>query len=121
MQLGNGNSKTEVNRKQHRQGRAAISQSSAAGAGSLSSDDDESGLEPGAGDVAEVDTSSEHAKPFNDKNIPTFLDRAFRMIERTSDNVVCWSDGGDSFIIKQAREAREASPTEMTLSMCVRS
>lgn len=37
-------------------------------------------------------------------NIPVFLDRTFRMIESVSDDIVSWSDSGDSFIIKQARE-----------------
>lgn len=35
-------------------------------------------------------------------HIPVFLDRTFRMIEDLPDDVLCWSEAGDSFIIKQA-------------------
>lgn len=51
----------------------------------------------GADDLgaAEQDVDS-----FNN-NIPVFLDRTFRMIENVPDDVVCWSEAGDSFIIKQ--------------------
>lgn len=108
MGLGNGECNAEVDRQQQfGQGRPAISPSPGTGAGSLSSpaDDDESGPEQGAGDDAESDDGgcSEDAKPFNNLNIPTFLDRTFRMIEATSNDIVCWSDRGDSFIIKKAR------------------
>ena len=45
---------------------------------------------------------SEQIEPFN--NIPVFLDRTYRMVENVPDDIVCWSDAGDSFIIKQASE-----------------
>ncbi len=45
---------------------------------------------------------SEQLEPFN--NIPVFLDRTYRMVENVPDDIVCWSDAGDSFIIKQASE-----------------
>lgn len=46
---------------------------------------------------------SERVEPFNN-NIPLFLDRTFRMIESVSDDIISWSEAGDSFIIKQVRE-----------------
>lgn len=49
---------------------------------------------------------SEEMEPFNN-NIPVFLDRTFRMIENVSNDIVCWSEAGDSFIIKQASKQRE--------------
>ncbi|CAN0473932.1 unnamed protein product, partial [Ectocarpus sp. 12 AP-2014] len=42
---------------------------------------------------------SHHFEPFT--NIPVFLDRTMRIIENTPDHIVCWSEQGDSFIIKK--------------------
>lgn len=50
--------------------------------------------------------SEEKMEPFN-IDVPVFLDRTFRMIESVSsksNNIACWSEAGDSFIIKQARD-----------------
>lgn len=104
MELGNGNGNVDRN-GQHGQGGPNISLSSGAGAASLSSAD-ESGLDSGAGDNTGAGGCSEHVEPFNN-NIPTFLDRTFKMIETISNDVVCWSEAGDSFIVKQAREEEE--------------
>lgn len=40
-------------------------------------------------------------EPFN-INIPVFMERTFRMIDSVSDDIVCWSRAGDSFIVKKA-------------------
>lgn len=49
---------------------------------------------------------SEQMETFHN-DIPVFLDRTFRMIESISTDIVCWSQTGDSFIIKQARRDKE--------------
>lgn len=49
---------------------------------------------------AETPALAQVEEPFNN-NIPVFLDRTFRMVESVSDDIVCWSEAGDSFIIKQ--------------------
>lgn len=56
---------------------------------------------------ASSSAGSERMEPFN--NVPVFLDRTFRMIESVSDDIVCWSEGGDSFIIKQVRGSKKIS------------
>lgn len=43
----------------------------------------------------------EEIEPFN-INIPVFMERTFRMIDSVSDDIVCWSRAGDSFIVKKA-------------------
>lgn len=53
----------------------------------------------------ETPAPSQVEEPFNN-NIPVFLDRTFRMVESVSDDVVCWSEAGDSFIIKQVSTRR---------------
>lgn len=61
---------------------------------------------PGAGrDGAGADDlgAAEHEVDSFNNNIPVFLDRTCRMIENVPDDVVCWSEAGDSFIIKQVR------------------
>lgn len=70
-------------------------------------------LSPGAAaDGAEADdpgVAEEEEDSFNNNSsIPVFLDRTFRMVENVPDEVVCWSDAGDSFIIKQARVREKA-------------
>ncbi len=35
-------------------------------------------------------------------NIPVFMERVLKMIEDLSDDIVCWSTAGDSFIVKKA-------------------
>lgn len=42
----------------------------------------------------------EEIEPFN-INIPVFMERTFRMIDSVSDDIVCWSRAGDSFIVKK--------------------
>lgn len=69
---------------------------------------------PGAGAVAQSSSddgpremddktapASEEIEPFN-INIPVFMERTFRMIDSVSDDIVCWSRAGDSFIVKKA-------------------
>jgi len=70
------------------------SQSPGGGAAPLSADEEK----PVGGGV------SEQLEPFN--NIPVFLDRTYRMVENVPDDIVSWSDAGDSFIIKQASKSR---------------
>ncbi|CBJ33316.1 n/a [Ectocarpus siliculosus] len=52
------------------------------------------------GSCAAAWEASPEIEPFNSK-IPVFLERTFRLIDNTSDDIVSWSAGGDSFIIKQ--------------------
>ncbi|CAN0097995.1 unnamed protein product [Ectocarpus sp. 12 AP-2014] len=40
-------------------------------------------------------------EPYNSNHIPVFLDRTFSFIEDASPDIVCWSEAGDSFIIKK--------------------
>ncbi|CBJ34094.1 n/a [Ectocarpus siliculosus] len=40
-------------------------------------------------------------EPYNSNHIPVFLDRTFSFIEDTSPDIVCWSEVGDSFIVKK--------------------
>lgn len=47
--------------------------------------------------------SCEEIEPFN-INIPVFMERTFRMIDSISDDIVCWSRAGDSFIVKKASD-----------------
>lgn len=47
----------------------------------------------------------EEIEPFN-INIPVFMERTFRMIDSVSDDIVCWSRAGDSFIVKKASKYR---------------
>lgn len=81
-----------------------ISSSSGAGAVPLSSaDDDES-----AGENMDAGfCSGQMVEPFNN-NIAVFLDRTFRMIEIVPDDIVSWSEAGNSFIIKQVRRQCQA-------------
>lgn len=37
-------------------------------------------------------------------HISIFLDRTFRMVETLPDDVICWSEVGDSIIVKQASD-----------------
>ncbi|CBJ33318.1 n/a [Ectocarpus siliculosus] len=57
---------------------------------------------------AETPAPTQAEEPFNN-NIPVFLDRTFRMVESVSDDIVCWSEAGDSFIIKQIHRDRSSS------------
>lgn len=78
--------------------------------------------EQGAGDNAAVvadDAGSEQIEPFSNK-IPVFLDRTFRMIESISNDIVCWSEAGDSFIVKQAREREKQRRGGNLEEQCVR-
>lgn len=81
-----------VSTDRHEHGRFRISQASGAGAVPQSP----CGNEPRVG-AAGV---SARFDPLN--HIPVFLDQTFRMVEGLPDGVVCWSEAGDSFIIKQA-------------------
>lgn len=54
---------------------------------------------------------SEQMETFNNE-APVFLDRTFTMIESISNDVMCWSEGGDSFIIKQARASERTRDAE---------
>lgn len=71
---------------------------------------------PGAGAVAQSSSDDgpremddrtapacEEIEPFN-INIPVFMERTFRMIDSVSDDIVCWSRAGDSFIVKKASD-----------------
>lgn len=85
-------------------GGSNISTSSGAGAVPPSSSADES-----AGENMDAGLCSEQMmEPFNNNNIAVFLDRTFKMIETVSDDIVCWSEAGDSFIIKQVRRECQA-------------
>lgn len=55
----------------------------------------------GTGGADDPASAEQDVDSFNN-NVPVFLDRTFRMIENVPDDVVCWSEAGDSFIIKQA-------------------
>lgn len=46
-------------------------------------------------------------------NIPSFLERILKMIENVSDHIVCWSEAGDSFIIKQVSEQDRSREREI--------
>lgn len=83
---------------------------------------------PGGGAAPDADEEkaagggvSEQLEPFN--NIPVFLDRTYRMVENVPDDIVCWSDAGDSFIIKQAskesRTGAEARRPRIRSRRCV--
>ncbi|CAM9634610.1 unnamed protein product [Scytosiphon promiscuus] len=78
----------------HQQDEVRVSLSPEAGEGGALSPSIEDGA--ATGDAL----GPEQMEPFNN-NIPVFLDRTFRMIENISNDIVCWSEAGDSFIIKQ--------------------
>lgn len=61
--------------------------------------------------------ASEETGVFN--HIPVFLDRTFRMIENVPDDVVCWSEAGDSFIIKQVGAAERPTSWKSRMLLCV--
>ena len=45
-------------------------------------------------------------------NIPVFMERVLCMIDDLSDDVVCWSAAGDSFIVKKASKKRPVENTK---------
>lgn len=55
-------------------------------------------------DNTDAECSAQMMEPFNN-DIAVFLDRTFRMIEAVPNDIVCWSEAGDSFKIKQVRQA----------------
>lgn len=67
----------------------------------------------GGSSAAACEASSE-VEPFISK-IPVFLERTFRLIGNTSDDIVSWSAGGDSFIIKQVGNKRRREAREHTM------
>lgn len=95
MLLHNGNE--EKNQHGHSSGFLAAPGARAVAQLSSSADD-----EP-----PEMDDKSapacEEIEPFN-INIPVFMERTFRMIDSVSDDIVCWSRAGDSFIVKKASD-----------------
>ncbi|CAM9487148.1 unnamed protein product [Ectocarpus sp. 4 AP-2014] len=88
------------NYQQHQSARLWTSSAEAAVEQPSSPGDDPATTE--AMDGAGPGPVSHHLEPFT--NIPVFLDRTMRIIENTPDYIVCWSEQGDSFIIKKARE-----------------
>jgi len=40
-------------------------------------------------------------------NIPVFMERVLKMIEDLSDDIVCWSTAGDSFIVKKVKRDKQ--------------
>lgn len=84
--------------QQRGHGESHIFSSSGAGAVPLSSTD-----ESGAGDFTDAGCCLEQMEPFKN-NIAVFMDQTFRMIESVPNDIVCWSEAGDSFKIKQVGE-----------------
>ena len=52
--------------------------------------------------------SEEDEDTFDTSTPPVFTELLIRMIEELSDDIVSWSIAGDSFIIKQVSEKRQA-------------
>ena len=86
MTDNNNNSDADTNHHQHEGSRRSPSPGAGADA---------------AAEAYDVGPAQQEVVDSFNNNIPVFLDRTFRMIETLPDDVVCWSEAGDSFIIKQ--------------------
>lgn len=94
------------NQHEHGEPRASV----ASGSASISATHSATDAPKGSADntAGASPTGSERTESFNN-NIALFLDRTFRMIESVPDDIVCWSEAGDSFIIKQVGAAASSA------------
>lgn len=99
MERGNSNAEGGAN-GEHGQGGSRTP--SASGSGTLPGSSGGASAQGAVGDNsmagAPPPTGSERMSL---NNIPVFLEKLFTMIESASNDVVSWSEAGDSFIIKQ--------------------